>query len=169
MQDLITQFGLDWKLLLAQVVNFLILLYILKRFAYKPILKVLRERRENIAAGLKASEESVKRLEDAEEIKKQVVLQAEQKAVGIVSQAEVIAKDEAQAIITSAHRKEEQIIASSQKRLDEERLKLGEELEQNAEQLVKVSLGKVLGKMPTGERDQALIQEALRELKIASR
>ncbi|MBI4092885.1 MAG: F0F1 ATP synthase subunit B [Candidatus Kerfeldbacteria bacterium] len=52
MSDLITKLGIDWKLLLFQIINFLILLWVLKRYAYKPILNALESRRRKIAKSL---------------------------------------------------------------------------------------------------------------------
>ena len=45
MLELAEKLGLDWKLLLSQAVNFLVLLALLRQFAYKPLLKILKERR----------------------------------------------------------------------------------------------------------------------------
>ncbi|OGZ59844.1 MAG: ATP synthase F0 subunit B [Candidatus Spechtbacteria bacterium RIFCSPHIGHO2_02_FULL_43_15b] len=56
MEELLHNLGIKWQLLLAQIVNFLILLFLLKKFLYKPMLKFMRERRETIERGLKKSE-----------------------------------------------------------------------------------------------------------------
>lgn len=57
----------------AQVVNFLILLFILKKFLYKPLLKVLDERKQKIADSLKNAEEIEKKLSETEEEKEKVL------------------------------------------------------------------------------------------------
>ena len=56
MGDLISQLGIDAKLLIAQVINFVVLLVVLYAFAYKPILKMLHKRTEKIEAGSKNAE-----------------------------------------------------------------------------------------------------------------
>lgn len=56
--ELLENFGFKPELFVAQIVNFLILFYVFKRFLYKPIQKVLKERSERIAKGLKEAEES---------------------------------------------------------------------------------------------------------------
>ena len=48
-------FGWNWKLFLSQVISFCIVAYLLQRFAYKPILAVLEERRRKIEEGAKRS------------------------------------------------------------------------------------------------------------------
>ena len=60
--ELLSNLGINGKLLLAQIVNFFILLYILKRFAYKPILKVLDDRKEKIEKGLRDAENAKDKL-----------------------------------------------------------------------------------------------------------
>src|SRR3989338_11698691 len=65
--EILNQFGVNPILLLAQVVNFLILLLILKKFLYKPILKVLEERKKKIEESLKNTEEIEKKLQETNE------------------------------------------------------------------------------------------------------
>ncbi len=80
--EILNQFGINPILLVAQVVNFLVLLFILKRFLYKPILKVLGERKQKIEDSLKNAEAIEKRLsltnEDAEKILAKVLKQAQE-------------------------------------------------------------------------------------------
>ena len=72
------QFGVEPILLGAQIVNFLLLLYLLKRFLYKPVLGIIKKREDKIRLGLeaaakgeelfkKAAEEEKKRLQKASE------------------------------------------------------------------------------------------------------
>lgn len=165
MSELIKHFGIDWKLLLAQAVNFFILLFLLKKFAYGPILKILRKRREEIEGGLKASKEAKERLARAEELKEETLQKARGEALAIVAQAEKIAKVKQEEIVQEANKKVETIVADAKNVIAEEKAKMGDEVYQNAQELVKLGLEKVLGRMPIKERDEILIQEALRELK----
>jgi len=65
MNQLLTTFGIDWKLLLAQMVNFAILLYVLKRFAYTPLLKMLQDRQNIVRKGLEDAQNAEKNLNAA--------------------------------------------------------------------------------------------------------
>jgi F-type H+-transporting ATPase subunit b len=65
MNQLLTSFGVDWKLLLAQMVNFAILLYVLKRFAYTPLLKMLQDRQDIVRKGLEDAQNAEKSLNAA--------------------------------------------------------------------------------------------------------
>ena len=163
------QFGVDWKLLVAQAVNFFILLVILKKFAYGPIVKMLDARRAKIEEGIAASEASKKKLAEAKEHEAIILLKANEKALSVVGEAEKEADMQARHILDAAHTKSEQVIASGQKRLEEERLELAADVQGNAENLIKLSLERVIGKLEPEERDRLLIAEALRELGNAAK
>ncbi len=167
MQELVRQFGLDWKLLLAQVVNFLILLYLLERFAYGPIIAMLAERRRKIEEGIAASKNALQRLADAEKTRSEMILKAEQESLGVVSAAEDTAKVQARAILNAANNASEQVVASGHRKIEEDRLKLEEEVNAHAVGLIKRGLAATIGKMNPTERDEVLIKDALRALSIS--
>ena len=167
MQELVRQFGLDWKLLLAQVVNFLILLYLLRRFAYGPIMAMLALRRRNIEEGIKASEAAKVELANAEKTRSEILLKAEQESLGVVSAAEGVAKVQAEHIMNSANQKSEQIIAAGHNKIEEDRRKLEEEINLHAVDLIKKGLAATIAHMNPSERDDVLIKDALAALKTA--
>ncbi len=70
MEQLLSQLGIDWKLLLSQAVNFFLLLIVLRLFVYKPLLQMLHERRERIEEGIEKAKEADIRLLEAEEMKR---------------------------------------------------------------------------------------------------
>jgi F-type H+-transporting ATPase subunit b len=72
--------GLDIKLLIAQMINFGILLYLLSRFVYKPIMKILDERAKEIQEGIKNSGLIEKRLKNVEEKEKDILKKAQEKS-----------------------------------------------------------------------------------------
>ena len=71
--EIINNFGLDPLLLGAQIVNFLIIFFILKRFAYKPVLDILKKREDSIKEGLRQAEEGKKILDEALEEEKKML------------------------------------------------------------------------------------------------
>src|SRR3989344_3897695 len=85
--ELIKNFGLDPLLLWAQIINFLIIFYILKRFAYKPVLSVLKKREDLIKGSLKQAEESKKILEETLEKEKTILKNTQKKAEKIIEDA----------------------------------------------------------------------------------
>ena len=85
--ELIKQFGFDPVLFFAQIVNFAIVLWVLKRFLYKPLLDVLKKREQTILEGIKNAQEAEKRLEEATRREKQILLKAQDEAKKMLEEA----------------------------------------------------------------------------------
>src|SRR3990167_6065185 len=76
--DILKSFGIQPTLLLAQIVNFLIILFLLKKFFYKPIIKMLEDRKKRIEESLKNAQLIEEKLKKTEE-KSALILQNAQK------------------------------------------------------------------------------------------
>ena len=87
MSELLSKLGIDWKLLIAQIINFLVLLFVLWKFAYGPILAILDKRTKKIEQGLKDAEASRKKLADSEERQKEILKMARTEGKEIVEKA----------------------------------------------------------------------------------
>ncbi len=168
MQEFITHFGIDWKLFLAQIVNFSVILFVLRKFAYQPILKMLRERREGIEKGVEMRAEAEKNLKDSDEMRNRTLQQAHAEALGIVNRAETIGKEKQDQILKETDVKVEGIIADARRVIQAERGKMNDEVYHDAETLIRAALTGVIGKLPASQRDATLISEALAELKTIS-
>jgi len=105
MSELFHTLGINIKSLGFQILNFTILVVVLRLTAYKPLLKLLRERRERIEHGLKGAQEADRRLAEVDKVKETKLAEADQKAVAIVSEAEDTAKKRGNEIVTDAQNK----------------------------------------------------------------
>lgn len=164
MTELALHLGIDWRLLLAQAANFLILFFIFKKFALRPLMNILAARRQEIAKGLAYTREAEERLLTVKQERDRVVKEARAEAFGIVSEAEKVAKIKKEKIAAEARKKAEEIAIETKKRLYEERAKFQQEAARNAETLVRLGVARVLGRMTPKGRDSVLIREALGEL-----
>src|SRR5260370_3503554 len=79
-------FGWNWKLFLSQVISFCIVAFLLQRFAYKPILALLEERRRKIQEGQINAEKIRKQLAEAEKRYQQIVAKANADAQSIIDE-----------------------------------------------------------------------------------
>lgn len=165
MQEFITHFGIDWKLFLAQIVNFSVILIVLRKFAYKPILKVLSDRREKIEQGIEMALSAEKNLKESDEMRNRTLQQAHADALGIVNNAEAIGKEKQDQILKETDVKVEGIITDARRVINAERTNMRDEVYHDAQDLVRMGLASVIGKMPASERDNKLISEVLAELK----
>ena len=164
MNDLLNQLGIDWHLLLSQVVNFAVLLIVLRVFAYKPLMKIMRDRREKIEEGLQKTEEATKRLQEVDELAKRKTRTAEEEAVAIIKKTETKAKELENKLLGEARKKESALIASAElaakKKEEEGRERFGKE----AAGLVKAAIAKTVELSPEAI-DDALIERAIKEIR----
>ena len=165
MQEFITHFGIDWKLFLAQIINFSVILFLLRKFAYQPILNMLQERRQGIEKGVQMRELAEKNFKESDEQKNRILQHANAEALVVVNRAEEIGKGRQEEIIKETDKKVEGIIGDARRIIDQEKTKMTDDVTAEAQNLVQLAMAKVLGKMPASERDTKLISEALRELK----
>jgi F-type H+-transporting ATPase subunit b len=165
MQEFITHFGIDWKLFLAQIVNFSVILFLLRKFAYQPILKMLRDRKQGIERGVEMQSLAEKNLKESDEAKNRILQRANVEALAVVNRSEDIAKGRQEEIIKETDKKVEGIIGDARRIIDQEKMKMNDDVMAEAQDLVRSAMAKVLGKMPASERDTKLISEALSELK----
>lgn len=165
MQELLRNFGVDWRLLLAQAVNFFVLLAVLWRFAYRPILEMLGRRRGAIAKGLADATASGERLARAERVVEERLAVAHREALDIVGKAEVLAGARREEILADAEQKGMGVLTAYRRAAGEERAKAEEQLYAGAEGLMREGIARVLGRMSPKERDADLVREALAALK----
>jgi F-type H+-transporting ATPase subunit b len=109
MADLLTSFGIDWRLLIMQIVNFGVLLAVLTYFLYRPILNVLDERRKKIEQGVKDASDAKHKLENAENEVKEILGTASKNADEIIVKARDMAVEKGDDIIKKAESRGEKI------------------------------------------------------------
>ncbi len=164
MEELLEHFGINWKLLLAQAINFSILFFVLRKYAYGPLVSMMASRKAKIEEGLRMREQAERELASADAMKAETLQAAQKDGLAIISKAEKLAKERQALLVAEANKKAEGIIADTKRILDQEQEKMNEAVYQSAAELVKSGMAKVIGK--SGEKiEQSLINEALQELK----
>lgn len=160
--NFLSDFGVQPVLLAAQAVNFLILLFILKKFLYGPILKVLATRREKIEASLKNAEEIEKRLLQTEEDRDQKLAKASEEAQKIIEEGQVTVAQ----MIEEGQQKTVKLVESMVKE-GEKSIRRKEEIMQqqiysNLSNIVIVVVQKVTGKVLSKEDQRKIIEKEVR-------
>lgn len=162
--EILNQFGVQPILLAAQVVNFLILLFILKKFMYKPILKVLDQRRKTIADSLKNAEEIERKLMQTEEDRDKILAKASAEAQKIADETKkelaLMREEDRQ----KAKDESEQIIRKAQEVARLESEKVLSETKAEIIDLVMAVFQKVTGKIVTKEDQKKIIEKEVRNL-----
>lgn len=162
MDALIGTFHIDYKILIAQIVNFGIVLFVLYKFAYHPLLKVMNDRTSKIEKGLKDAEEAGKKLQQTEEKEKEVLADAKREAQSIIESAEKTAIKNKEELLEEAKKKSEEIVSNTQKQLEEEKRKMIQEIKSEVADLVVAATGKVIDEKMDNKKDKEIIEKAIK-------
>lgn len=146
MEQLFEAFGIDGKLLLAQLINFGVLFVALTWLLYKPVMKTLDERRAKIAQGVEDAEAASQKLAVADENAAQVVQGAETEAESIVASARELAGTEKSRIVKEAEARAAQVAADAEARAAETAAQALRDSEKEVARLAVLAAEKVLRK-----------------------
>ena len=157
-------FGFDVRIFLSQIVSFVIVALLLRRFAYKPILAILEQRRQQIAEGLLNAEKIKQQLAEAEQRYAEILAKANAAAQKMINEA-----GESSAHLTERKQQEaivaaEQIVAKAREASAIEHERTMTELKRELGRLVVDTTAKVTGKVLTAEDQRRLQDEASRQL-----
>ncbi|MBU1915556.1 F0F1 ATP synthase subunit B [Patescibacteria group bacterium] len=157
--------GLNYKLFLAQLINFGVVLFVIWRWVYKPLVKILDERSKKIEQGLKDADASKLMRETAEEEKTKMVTAARLKAKEIIETAETETKKRREQIIAEAKSEVEQVVTEGKQRLRDEQTAMIDEARQKVAEVVVAATERVLQEKMNDKKDAELIKSALEGLK----
>jgi len=160
--ELLTNLGINGKLLLAQIVNFLVLLFVLYKFAYGPVLKLLSERTSKIEKGLKDAEDAQKKLLEITEKEKDVLIEARKQAQEIVARAEEVAVKNKEEILTNAKSQSEKILSDAEKKIEMEKVQMMQELKKEVASLVISATEKIIDTKIDVAKDKEIIEKAIK-------
>ena len=145
--------------LIAQILNFLVLLAILAKFAYKPLLKAMDDRRNRIINDLDSAEQ--KRL-DAEALKEQYAEQlagARQEATEIVNKANQIAQNLHDELVEQARVEQEALLANAKERIEQEKQQALLDIRSEVIKLSTLIAGKIVNQKLNSANDQKLVTD----------
>jgi F-type H+-transporting ATPase subunit b len=167
-QQLANTFGVDWPHLVSQIISFSIVCLVLHRFAYKPILKMLDVRRQQIAQGLADTEKIRAELAQTEAQRQQVMLQANAQATKLIEEARAAAARVQQQEIQKAIAAGEQILIKSREATAQEHARMLLDLKREVGHLVVQTTATVTGKILTQEDQRRMAEETVKQLAPAA-
>ena len=157
-------FGVDWPHLIAQIISFSIVCILLYRFAYRPILKVLDERRELIAQGLANSERIKAELARAEAERHEAMTRANAEAAEFVEEARDAAARLREQETGKAVAAAQQIVVKAREAAAQDHDHMLAELKREVGRLVVDTTAAITGKILTTEDQRRLAEETTRQL-----
>jgi F-type H+-transporting ATPase subunit b len=144
-------FGVKPILLLAQIINFSIVAFVIYRFAIKPVLATVDERNKKIADGLQYADVIKKKLVETEAQQAEVLKQASLEGKKIIGEARDTGKALVDKAAQEATRNAEDIVKKGQQAIALEREKMLADLRREVAQLVVATTNRVLGRDLTPE------------------
>src|SRR5438270_5945813 len=164
LHDTAETFGWNWKLFLSQVISFCIVAFLLRRFAYKPILAVLEDRRRKIEEGQLNAEKIRKQLADAESSYQEIVSKANADGQRMIDEARDSAAHLSERKQQEAIASAEQILAKAKEAAAIEHDRQMHALKRELGHLVIETTAKITGKVLTSEDQKRLQEEAARQV-----
>lgn len=162
--EILDQFGIQPVLLAAQIVNFLIILFVLQKFFYKPLVKMLDDRKKRIEESLQNADLIEEKLQKTEDRTAEILEKARVQAQEIIQES----KAQAQTIFEDANKESreaaEQILAQAKVEMAKEKETMKQELEKETMTLVSGVVQKVLGKTLKPGEKQNLTEKAIAEM-----
>ncbi|MCK9186860.1 F0F1 ATP synthase subunit B [Candidatus Gracilibacteria bacterium] len=166
--ELITKLGIDVKLILAQVVNFIIILIVLRKFAYTPILNLLDKRKKMIEKNVDDTRKIEERIVKMEEEKKQVIADAGKKAMEIIEKAKVEGQAEREQVLANAKKEISGLAERYRSQLKAEEAKMLKDVKEEVSTLIVAVCEKIL-KKNFEKADQKRLEEAIRKEIVSSK
>jgi F-type H+-transporting ATPase subunit b len=152
--------------LVAQLLIFLVMLGVLYRFAWGPLLRILNERRTRIQQGVEATERAKQELEAAERERQAKLEEARREAQAMLDRIAKQGEDLRKELEAKAREQAESLIAKARAEIQQEREKAVQDLQSQAADLAVMAAGRIIGESLDAKKHRELIDRAIEEAEI---
>lgn len=156
--------GIDLKILIGQIITFLVLLAILKKFAYKPFLSIMDQRQKKIEEGVKKSEEAETSLQKIRALGEEIKEKGEKKAKEVIAAAEVKAQGKAKTILAQAETEKQKVIENAKTAMAKEQENARQNRQKETLDIAMLVSEKFLKEKITKEQDRKMLEKLAAEL-----
>ena len=142
--------------LIAQILNFLVLVFVLAKFAYKPVVKIMDERKNKIASDLEAAENAKT---DAEAVKAEYaakLAEAKQEAQAIIDAARKTAQAAHDKIMADTKAEQDQVVATAKEAIAMEKKKAMDDIRVQVINLSMIAASKIVEQKLGSEEDKQM-------------
>ena len=161
MSELFSNLGIDWRLLLAQAINFLLVLYLLNRFVFKRIIRYLEERRKRIEEGLELTEKANREIERIDEARHRELERARKDAEKVLADARSSATAKEKATLLLARQEAEKIFLKAKDEAERRKLDTVRAAQGDIKSLAVLMAEKVLSRSVTKEDQERAAKEVM--------
>ncbi len=163
MNEIIETFHVDYKMLIAQMVNFAIILGVLYKFAYGPMVKHMDQRSKLIEKGLDDAKKAGEKLAAAAKEREDTILQAKKEARQVIEDAQAQAEKSKEEIVDRARIESEKVVEQAREQIKNEKEKMLIEIKKEIGILVVAATTKIVEEEVNEEKSAKLIAKTIQE------
>ena len=161
MESIISTFHIDWKIIVAQAINFAVVFVVLYIFALKPLSKLMAERSEKIAKGIDDAKTNAKLLDETRAEYDAALVKARSEANKIFQEGKKEAEAKKSVMLEDAKKEVAVVIANGKKTLEAEKTKMVEEAKKEIVALAMAATEKII----SNKVDSSFSEKTVKELK----
>jgi F-type H+-transporting ATPase subunit b len=163
--EILELFGVDWRLLIAQLFNFIVVVLVLWFFALKPLTKTMQKRNDEISKGLFDAKAAEERLTQVELEVKDQLIQTKTEAAGILEEAKKQSEKNKQDNLVKTKEEVAKLIVKAKEQIASEKDGMITEIKGEVSEMVVVALEKILSQGISKDMDKKYIDKVLKDLK----
>jgi F-type H+-transporting ATPase subunit b len=164
MAELFSKLGIDWKLLIANAITFFLVLWLLRKFAYRPLMDVMDKRRAKIDDGLDKAKQAKIELEYIATEKQKVLAAARTESLQLIQSAQKDAEARKQELMAKAETEATALVAKTRQQLDREKQQMLDQAKGELADLVVAATGKVIAAQLDDKLQRKLAEQAIQEV-----
>ncbi len=162
--EILNLLGLNKTLFIFQLINFLIIAYILKRFLFKPLMKMIDERKRRVEQSLQDAEDARIVLENAGEERKKIIAEAKNDADALTLSSKASIEETRVKMTEDAKQRSSQIIEDAKQKAAMEFENMNKQIGQMSLEISEKVMTKVFSELFTEEEKKALMSRALEKI-----
>lgn len=163
--EILKNFGFDPVMLVAQIVNFLIIFYLLKRFLYKPVLAMLKKRQDIISESLRQAEETRISLEKTIGQERKLLIKAQNEGKKIIQEAKLQSAETAREIEENTKKQTEKMLLEAKQELEYESKEVERQISEKISVLAANMLTKSLEGIFSAKEQKKVLEKSLKQIK----
>lgn len=163
--EILNNFGFEPILLAAQIVNFLIIFFVMKKYLYTPLLKVMEERKEKIAEGLKNADETSRLMQETLQKEKEVLKKAHEDAKKLIAEAKAEQAVIMQQAEEQAHKRVETMLTDAKEQINLQTVQVQKQLSAHVTHVAMQYLSEAVQGMFGPQEQELIMKNAIKKMK----
>jgi F-type H+-transporting ATPase subunit b len=162
--ELLSTLGLDWKLLIVQLINFGILIVVLSVLVYRPLLRLIDDRRERIRKSMEDAKNIENTRREIEEFRADQLRKIDQEMGKHLENAKTQAETVRREILGNAEKEAAALLTKAKQQMDDERSRMVRDLQTSLASVVVKTAEKIIARSFTKEDQARLLKDVEKDV-----